>query len=85
MRTTVTLDPDVVAQIKTQMREKGISFKEALNNAIRMGLSGHGKNRRRYRQKGYNMGIPSVPLRRAMQLAAELEDEEIIRDLTIRK
>lgn len=85
MRTTVTLDPDVVAQVKTYMREKGISFKEAVNNAIRSGLSGGRRNSKPFRQKTYNMGIPAVPLRKAMQLAADLEDEEILRDLTIRK
>lgn len=85
MRTTVTLDPDVAAQIKTLMREKGISFKEALNRAIRSGLSKQQKRKTRYRQKTFNMGIPAVPLRKALQLAAELEDEEILRDLTIKK
>ena len=85
MRTTVTLDPDVLAYIKTYMREKGVSFKEAINNAIRKGLSGRQKNSKPYRQKTYDIGIPSVPLRKAMQLAAELEDAEILRDLTIKK
>jgi hypothetical protein len=85
MRTTVTLDPDVVAHIKTYMREKGVSFKDAINNAIRKGLSSRQKSSKPYRQKSYDMGIPSVPLRKAMQLAADLEDEEILRDLTIRK
>ena len=81
----MTLDPDVVAQIKTHMREKGVSFKDAINNAIRSGLSGRQSNRKPFRQKTYDMGIPSIPLRKAMQLAAQLEDEEIMRDLTIRK
>jgi len=85
MRTTVTLDPDVVASLKIYIREKGVSFKEAINTAIRMGLGGPKKNRKPFRQKTYNMGVPSVPLRKALQLAANLEDEEIIRDLTIRK
>lgn len=30
MRTTVTLDPDVDALIKRDMRERGLTFKQAL-------------------------------------------------------
>jgi hypothetical protein len=38
MRTTVTLDPDVEAKLKATMRERGVSFKAALNDAVRAGL-----------------------------------------------
>ena len=40
MRTTVTLDPDVERLIRDAMRERAISFKEALNEAARIGLGG---------------------------------------------
>jgi hypothetical protein len=85
MRTTVTLDPDVVAQIKALMKEKGISFKEAVNSSIRMGSTQRKKRTSQYHQKTFNMGLPAIPVRKALQLAAEMEDEEILRDLTIRK
>ena len=39
MRTTVTLDPDVERLIRDAMRERAISFKEALNEAARIGFS----------------------------------------------
>ena len=39
MRTTVTLDPDVVAKVKAEMRSTGKSFKEALNGLLRRGLA----------------------------------------------
>src|SRR6476660_5180218 len=39
MRTTITLEPDVQALIRTATKERGISFKEALNSAVRAGLS----------------------------------------------
>src|SRR5664279_3623822 len=39
MRTTVTLDPDVVAALRAGMRQRGVSFKEALNSAVRAGLA----------------------------------------------
>ena len=37
MRTTVTLDPDVEALLRRAMRERGASFKQVLNDAVRDG------------------------------------------------
>jgi hypothetical protein len=39
MRTTVTLDPDVQQLLRDAMQRRRLSFKEALNQAIRSGLS----------------------------------------------
>jgi Ribbon-helix-helix protein, copG family len=38
VRTTITLDEDVAAKLKAEMRKSGASFKEVLNEAIRKGL-----------------------------------------------
>jgi hypothetical protein len=55
MRTTVTLDPDVERLIRDAMRE--ISFKEALNEAARVGLRGKAQKRtRKFVQKTFRMG-----------------------------
>lgn len=86
MRTTVTLDPDVEARLRALMRERGISFKEALNSAIRAGLMPARTPARRYKLKTYRMGLrPGVRLVKALSLAAELEDEELARKLDLRK
>jgi hypothetical protein len=83
MRTTVTLDPDVEAVIRAAMRERGISFKEALNEAVRRGLApARGEP---FRTRTFAMGRPTVPLTKALALASELEDEEIVRKLSIGK
>jgi hypothetical protein len=37
MRTTLTLTPDVEDKIKSEMRERGVSFKEAVHSLIRLG------------------------------------------------
>ena len=34
MRTTITLEPDVEALLKRTMRERGLTFKEAVNDAV---------------------------------------------------
>lgn len=39
MRTTLTLDDDVGAKLKEQMRRSGKSFKETVNEFLRLGLN----------------------------------------------
>ncbi len=69
------------------MRERDISFKEALNQAARDGLVARSsRGSREYRLKTFRMGFrPEYPLEQALSLAAALEDEEIVRKLSIRK
>ncbi len=38
MRTTITLDEDVAAKLKAQVRKTGASFKEVVNETLRKGL-----------------------------------------------
>lgn len=78
MRTTVTLDDDTVALIQRLMRERGVSFKTALNDAIRAGAQGRPKPKP-FATRVANLGVTAVNLDRALQLAADLEDEELIR------
>lgn len=81
MRTTVTLDPDARALLERVMRERRVSFKSALNDAIRSGLD-RGRPGRRFRSATFPMGAPRVSLTGAHALAASLEDEEMVRELT---
>ena len=78
MRTTVTLDPDTEQLIRRRMRERGVSFKEALNDAIRAGAMGSSPPRP-FETAAAAMGQPTVNLDRALQLAGEIEDEELLR------
>jgi hypothetical protein len=82
VRTTITLDPDVEAQVKRLMRERGLSFKEAVNTAIRAGLQPAAGEP--FRTPTYDMGAPLVDLTKVLRLAGEIEDEEIIRRLASR-
>ena len=86
MRTTVTLDPDVASKLKAVARERGISFKEALNRAVRAGLGKERRAPRTFTQYSQPMGLRSgFNLDKALQLAGALEDEEIVRRLERRK
>ena len=84
MRTTVTLDPDTDALVRRLMRERGLTFKEAVNAAIREGAVRH-KPRQAFRTPAFELGAPAIPIDKALRLAADLEDEEIIRKLAVRK
>jgi hypothetical protein len=86
MRTTVTLDPDVAAKLKDVVRESGVSFKEALNSNVRRGLESAGTESRPYEVRTRRLGArPGVDLDKALALAGELEDTEIVRKLSLRK
>jgi hypothetical protein len=84
VRTTVTLDPDTDAIVRRLMRDRRLSFKAALNEAIRAGVRRDGQGRK-FRTRTFDMGPPALPLDKALRLAAELEDEELVRKLAVRK
>jgi hypothetical protein len=86
MRTTVTLDEDVAARLRETARELGISFKEALNNVVRAGLAARSGRAVPYRTPARPLGLrPGIDLDKALRLAGELEDAEIIHKLHLRK
>ena len=83
VRTTVTLDPDTAALIEQRMRERGVTFKQALNDAIRAGAMPTPTTP--FRTETADLGTPSVNLDRALQVAADLEDDELIRRMRVGK
>lgn len=86
MRTTLTLDDDVAAQLKAAARERGTSFKEAVNSALRRGLSTQSAPTHPYELPARPLGLRSgVDADKALRLAGELEDAELVRKLELRK
>lgn len=84
MRTTVTLEPDVESLLARVMKERGISLKTALNEAVRKALSGETPGR--FQQRSFRMGQSAeVRWDKALALADALEDEELSRKLLVRK
>lgn len=53
MRTTLTLDEDVAAKVKVEMRRSGRPFKETVNRLLRLAL-----NARRAAPKGPEFRVP---------------------------
>ena len=74
MRTTVTLDPDVESLLKQAMRKRGLSFKDAVNQAVRAGLGTRPERVPPFKQRAFHMGVPKVDLTKALALADELDD-----------
>jgi hypothetical protein len=86
MRTTVTLDPDVKRILEDAMKERGVPFKQALNDAIRAGLSPVRHRKRRFVQETYSMGAGQhFRWDKALAAADAIEDEELVRKLELRK
>ena len=77
MRTTVTLDADTEALVRRRMRERGISFKQALNDALREALVAQPSAR--FETATADLGTPAVALDHALRVAADLEDEDLLR------
>jgi hypothetical protein len=87
MRTTVTLDPDAERLLRNAMRERGISFKQALNDAVRTGLTHRiRRGRGRFVQKSFPLGAEQYfRWDKALAAAEAMEDEELGRKLSLRK
>ncbi len=85
VRTTLTLDDGLFALVQRVMVERGLTFKEAVSEAIRVAY-GAPQRETGFRTPTFDMGFePAVPWDKALRLAAELEDEEIARKLAERK
>lgn len=83
----MTLDPDVERLLKDSMKARGISFKDALNEAIRTGLvRGNRRSARRFVQKSFSLGAEqNFRWDKALAAAEAIEDEELSRKLSLRK
>jgi hypothetical protein len=88
MRTTVDLDAHLLKRLRAEAQRRGVTFKELLSGVLRRGLEEQPAARPgRYRCPTFAMGAPrmSIDLDKALGMAAGLEDEEIVRELALRR
>lgn len=86
MRTTIDLDPDVDARLRAVARERGVSLRIVINDALREGTRRESVADEPYTLPTFALGArPGVNLDKALQLAGQLEDDEILRKLDLRK
>lgn len=78
MRTTITLTPEADSLVRKVMRERGLSFKDAVNAAIVDGLQSR-TDAVTYKTPVFALGPARAPLDKAVSMAADLEDEELVR------
>ncbi len=91
MRTTLTLDDDIVAALKERARRLDCTFKQVVNDALRRGLSESSEEeaeppddgeRPVVRVKPNHSGFaPGVDPLKLNQLNSELEDAEFLKKL----
>lgn len=80
------MDADTEALVRRLMVERGVSFKRALNQAIRAGADSRGRRRKAEAiTRVHEMGAPRVDLDRALGFAGALEGDEIVRKLQVDK
>jgi hypothetical protein len=72
VRTTVTLDPDTRLLVERAMRERGLTFKQAVNEAIRAGLAAPETAQRAFTAPR-DLGPAQVNLTKALSVADKLE------------
>ena len=77
MRTTLTLTPEAESLVRAAMAEHGWTFKEAVNHAIVRGIGGGTGTP--FSTPTYPIGLRPIPGDRALALAGEVEDAELIR------
>lgn len=77
MRTTLTLDSDVVAKLKEAARDSGLSFKETVNSALRRGLNPPvpAPELKKFRVKARDLGArPGVEFDNIAELLSRLDE-----------
>lgn len=87
VRTTVDIDPDVDARLRALARERGVPLRVVINDALRAGLHPAANSETRpYVLPSRRLGLrPGIDVDKALALAGELEDEETLRKLELRK
>jgi hypothetical protein len=88
MRTTLTIEDYIMRELKEEAHRTGQPMKKVVNEVLRAGLHHLRKPEpgEPYECKTYSMGYPPrVNLDKALNIASALEDEEIIRKLSLRK
>jgi hypothetical protein len=88
MRTTLTIDDSIAAELKKRSYETQKSFKHVVNETLAAGLrqsTPPGQDRIKIGTVSLGSPLPGIDLGKANQLAGELEDQELLRKLELRK
>jgi hypothetical protein len=85
-RMTIRLDDDLTRELKERSKRDNTSLTETINRVLRNGLKAPVKKPKyHYVEKTYDMGVPRFDMTKANQMAAEMEDEQILRKMALGK
>ncbi len=79
MRLTLSIPDDLYRELRRRARAEGVSSSRVVEECLRAGLTADGTKRPLV--PAFDLGKPLVDLDQALRLAAEMEDEEILRKL----
>jgi hypothetical protein len=88
MRTTLTLDDELARELKRIAHRTETPFKDVVDRVLRAGIAMLDRTPRRRPPpaRTFKMGVPvGVDLDKALRLSSQLEDEEIVRKIALRK
>jgi len=88
MRTTVRIEDDLLLELKDKAARENSSLTRVFNQTLRAGLRAEQETkipRRRYHEKTHSLGVPRVDLTKALSIASQLEDDETLRKVQLRK
>ena len=89
MRTTLTIEDSVDKSLREIAHKTGKPYKQVVNETLQAGLAARRvvSKARPYRLKPCALGevTPGYNLTKALQLAEQIEDEEIVRKMEMKK
>ncbi len=86
MRTTLNIDDNLLRHMKAEAQRAGISLTQLANQVLELGLQRLAPPAKEsYELTTFSMGQASFAIDKALSLASDLEDDEIVRKLDMRK
>jgi hypothetical protein len=81
MRAILDIDAEVLRALRDEARRSGAPFAMVVDRVLRVGLERIDPRaaRPRYKSPTFHMGAAGASLDKALQLAAQLEDDETLR------
>ena len=88
MRATVHIDDDLLTTLRSRAQGEGLSITRMLDRVLRAGLEALSRSEDKpeiYRETTFPMGSPHANLDKSLASAAALEDDEVLRWMSLRK
>ena len=84
----MSIADDLLRDLRALAHARNSTLTDVANAVLRAGLAVLDERDRRpsrFREQPAEMGVPTIDLTKALSLAAEVEDEEVVRKLESRK